>query len=126
MRLGRIDKLYLLTQACTTPTQSGWCIVGAPLVLRRATSNSDTQDSPRPGLGGSHHLPLYNILCGYPRGPLGSPEIAKVGTPVTLGRHNFTCRSLIKMRSEQSCSPCQDLFNGMSHAICTHGNWVDF
>ncbi len=25
-----------------------------------------TQDSPRPGLGGSHHLPPYNILCSSP------------------------------------------------------------
>ncbi len=43
--------------------------VGALLVLGRATSNSDTQDSPRPGLGGSHHLPPYSILCTTPRGP---------------------------------------------------------
>jgi hypothetical protein len=39
------------------------------LVLGRATGNPDTQDSPRPGLGGSHHLPPYNILYTSPRGP---------------------------------------------------------
>jgi len=31
--------------------------------------------------------------------PSGSPEIAKVGTPVTLGPHNFVCKPPIEMRS---------------------------
>jgi hypothetical protein len=31
-------------------------------------TNTDSQDSPRPGLGGSHHLPPYNILYAWPRG----------------------------------------------------------
>jgi len=42
MGLGRIDKLHLLTQACTKPTQGGSCIVGALLVLGRAMGNSDS------------------------------------------------------------------------------------
>jgi len=71
--------------------------------------NSNSQDSPWLGLGGSHHLPLYSILCASPRGPhpngflslpSGSPEIAKVGTLMTLGPHNFVCRPLIEMKSE--------------------------
>jgi hypothetical protein len=37
-----------------------------PLVLRQAMGNLDSLDSPRPGLGGSHHLPPYNILCSSP------------------------------------------------------------
>jgi len=39
-----------------------------------ATGNTDTQDSPQPGLGGSHHLPPYSILCATFRGlhPNGS------------------------------------------------------
>jgi hypothetical protein len=32
--------------------------------------------------------------------PSESPEIAKVGTPTTLGRHNFACRPMIEMRSK--------------------------
>jgi hypothetical protein len=28
----------------------------------------DSQDSPQLRLGGSHHLPPYNILCAWPRG----------------------------------------------------------
>jgi len=35
----------------------------------RANINSqDSQDSPRPKLGGSHHLPPYIILCAWPQG----------------------------------------------------------
>jgi hypothetical protein len=33
-------------------------------------------------------------------GPSGSPEIPKVGTPVSLQAHNFVCRPLINMRFE--------------------------
>jgi len=29
-------------------------------------ANTNSQDSPQPGLGGSHHLPPYNILCAWP------------------------------------------------------------
>jgi hypothetical protein len=28
--------------------------------------NTNSQDSSRPELGGSHHLPLYNIFCAWP------------------------------------------------------------
>ncbi len=111
MGLGRINKLHSLTRAYTQPTQSGQCIVGAPLVLRQATSNTDTQDSSRPRLGGSHHLPPYSILCGWPRSlhpngfslpglPNGRPEIPPTGTPATLKPHNFASRPWIAMRSE--------------------------
>jgi hypothetical protein len=30
-------------------------------------ANMDSHDSPWPKLEGSHHLPLYNILCAWPR-----------------------------------------------------------
>ncbi len=111
MGLGKFDKLHSLTQACTQPTQSGQCIVGAPLVLGRATGNMDTQDSPRPELGGSHHLPPYSILCTFPRslhpngfslsGLLnGSLEIAPMGTPATLEPHNFASKPRIEVQSK--------------------------
>ncbi len=78
-------------------------MVGTPLVLGRTMGNTDTQDSARPGLGGSHLLPPYSILCTskwfFVSGlPNENPEIVKVGTPATLGRHNFACRLLIEMR----------------------------
>jgi hypothetical protein len=50
----------------------------------------DSQDSPRPGLGGSHHLPLYSILYASPQGPhpngflswdsqMGVPKLSRLG-----------------------------------------------
>ncbi len=80
-------------------------------MLGRATGNTDTQDSPRPELGGSHHLPPYSILCGWPRSlhpngfslpglPSGSPEIPPVGTSATLEPHNFASRPPIEVRSK--------------------------
>ncbi len=73
--------------------------------------NTDTLDSPQLGLGGSHHLPPYNILCGWPRSlhPNGfsfpglsseSPEIVLVGIPTTLDPHNFVNKPWIAMRSQ--------------------------
>jgi len=38
-------------------------------VLGQATGNTDSLDSPWPGLGGSHHLPPYIILCVAPPHP---------------------------------------------------------
>ncbi len=110
MGLGRGDKLYSLTRACTQPTQSGQCIVGAPLVLRQTTGNTDTQDSPRPRLGGSHHLPPYSILVALRGGYiqmvlfLGTPEMESRNcpgwSPGTLGAHNSRLQSSIATRSE--------------------------
>ncbi len=120
MGLGRSDKLQSLTRTCTKLTQSGQCIVGALLVLGRTTDNSDTQDSPWPGLGGSHHLPPYNILYSSPWGPhangflshdsqvgLGfrGPEIRTIGIPATLEAHNFMCKPPIARRSKAKLQP---------------------
>ncbi len=75
-------------------------------MLGRATSNMDTQDSPQPGLRGSHHLPPYNILWTSPQGPhpngfsRGSPEIVPMGTPTTLEPYNFASRPRLEVRSE--------------------------
>ncbi len=68
------------------------CIVGTLLVLRQTTGNSDTQDSPWPRLGGSHHFPPYSILYASPRGPhlngflsrdseVGVPKFPQLGLP---------------------------------------------
>ncbi len=147
MELGRVDKLHSLTWACTQPTQSGQCIVGTFLVLGRTTGNMNTQDSPQPRLGGSHHLPPYSILCTSPRSlhpngfsllglPRGSPEIAPTRTPTTLEPHNFASRPRIQVRSkaklqllsrafQRYVAGHQKLFNGMSHVVCSQVNWVN-
>jgi hypothetical protein len=63
-----------------------------PLVLGQATCNLDSLDSPRPGLGGSHHLPPYSILCSSPRrlhlngtfsrdSQGGVPKLSRFGLP---------------------------------------------
>jgi len=109
MGLERVDKLHSLTWAYTQPTQSGKCIIRTPLVLKWTMGNRDTLDSPRPKLGGSHHHPRYNILCGWPRSPHpngfsfsglpnGSLEIALVEIPTTLEPHSFAKRPQIEMR----------------------------
>jgi len=72
---------------------------------------TDTQDSPRLGLGGSHHLPPYSILCTSSRGPhlngfslpgfpRGSLEIAPTRTLATLEPYNFASRPRIEVRFE--------------------------
>ncbi len=123
MGLGRIDKLQLLTWTCTKPTQGGQCIIGAPLVLGRAMGNLDSQDSPRPRLGGSHHLPPYSILCGCPWGPhpngflsrdsqVGVSKLPKLGFPrlqcPITSRANFIF--WIKMRFKEKLQPSSRAF----------------
>jgi hypothetical protein len=106
------------------------------LVLRRATGNSNSQDSPRPGLGGSHHLPPYSILCTSPRGPhpndilswdsqVGVPKLPKLGLPRLWGPITLRADLGLRWSLKQSCSPRQELFKSASHTICTQVNWVD-
>jgi len=109
-------------------------------VLRRATGNTDTQDSPRPGLEGSHHLPPYSILWTSPRGPhpngfslpglpwdscvrvLKSRQLGLLGlwSPITL-RTDLGSKCSLK----QSCSSRRELSNGMSHVVCSQVNRVN-
>jgi len=96
----------------------------------------DTQDSPRPGLGGSHHLPPYSILCVSPRRlhPNGSfsrdsqvrvPKLSRVGVPrlwTRIAPHP-------KLRSgrglNQSCSSRRELSHAMSHSLRRRREEVD-
>ncbi len=105
-------------------------------MLGRATGNSDSQDSPQPGLARSHHLPPYSILCASPRGPhpngilsrdsqVGVSKLSKLGLPQLWGPITL-CKDLwLKQIRKQSFSPCRKLSNSMSHATCTQGNRVD-
>jgi len=137
MGLGRIDKLQLLTRTCTKLTQNGSCIVGALLVLGRATGNSDSQDSPRPGLGGSHHLPPYIILCAFSWGPhpngilshdsqMKVPKLLKLGFSQLWGPITLRVDLWLRWGLKQIYSLHQELSNNTWHAICTQGIWVDF
>ncbi len=96
----------------------------------------DSQDSPQPGLGGSHHLPPYSILCASPRGPHpngilsrdfqgGVPKFPNLGLPqlwrpITFSANLWSIWGLMK-----SCSSHRKLSKGMWHATYTQGNRVD-
>ncbi len=67
IRLGR-GTMYLATRSCIKTNHK---LIsphsGSTLVLEQTMGNTDSFDSPRPRLGGSHHLPPYNIFCVCPR-----------------------------------------------------------
>jgi hypothetical protein len=106
------------------------------LVLGQATANSDSQDTPRPGLGRCHHHTPYSILCvtprrGHPNGFLsrdsqsGVPKLSRIGV---LGLWT-TITSRPKLRSgrglNQSCSPRRELSNAMLHSWSARREQVD-
>jgi len=96
----------------------------------------DSLDSPRPGLGRSHHLPPYSILCSspphlHPNGffsrdsQSGVPKQSRFGllglwTLITPRPKLGSGRGL-----NQSCSSPRDLSNGVPHFTCTHRNRLD-
>jgi hypothetical protein len=136
MGLGRIDKLQLLTRTCTKPTQSDKCIVGTLLVLGWTMGNSNTQDSPRPGLGGSHHLPPYSIFYTSPQGPhpngflsqdsqVGVLKFQQLGLPPLWERITSYAKLRLWWGLKKHCSPRQGLSNDVLHVACMQGNWVD-
>jgi len=105
-------------------------------VLGRTTSNTDTQDSPRPGFGGSHHLFLYNILYIFPwrLHPNGYfsrdsrvrvSKLRQMGFPRLWSPITLQADFRSQCGPKQSCSSCRELSNDMWHASCSSVNWVD-
>ncbi len=93
----------------------------------------DSQNSSRPGLEGSHHLPPYSILYISPRGPhpngilfqdskVGVPKFSQLRLPWLWGCIISRVDLWLQWGLNQSCNPHWDLSNGMSHATCTRGN----
>jgi hypothetical protein len=96
----------------------------------------DSLDSPRPGLGGSHHLSPYSILCvaslrPHPSGYLsrdsqsGIPKLSRFGLPgfwaIITSHPDFRSgRGL-----NQSCSSSQKLSNAMLYSFIAHWGRVD-
>jgi hypothetical protein len=93
-------------------------------------------DSPRPGLGGSHHLPPYSILCSSPPrlhlnglfsqdSQVGVPKLSQVGV---LGLWTAIAPHL-KLGSgralNQSCSSRRELSNSMLHSVRQRQEEVD-
>ncbi len=97
---------------------------GTPLGVGTSHGHFGPQDSPRPGLEGSHHLPPYSILCAtppslHPNGSfsrdsqVGVPKLSRNcpgWSPKTLGAHNSRLQSLITTRSKPNLQPLSKSF----------------
>ncbi len=96
----------------------------------------DSQDSPRPELGGSHHLPPYSILCAFPRHPHlngflswdsqgGVPKLSSFGLP-GLCKVITLCSDLrLGWGLKQTCSSPREFSNGVLPFTYTHRGQVD-
>ena len=99
-------------------------------------ANSDSQDTPRPGLGRCHHHTPYSILCVRPREwhPNGflsrdsQSEVSKLSWVGVLGLWDFVAPRP-DLRSgrglNQTCSPRRELSNAMSHSRSARREQVD-
>jgi hypothetical protein len=96
----------------------------------------DSQDSPRPKLGGSHHLPPYSILCTFPwhlhlNGFLsqdsqgGVSKLSQFGFPPLCGVITLCSDFQLGWGLKQTCSSRRELSNSVLHSTCTHRGWVD-
>ncbi len=59
--------IYLLDPASKPTNKLVSSHLESFLVLGQAMGNTDSLDSPWPGLGGSHHFPPYSVLCIAPQ-----------------------------------------------------------
>jgi hypothetical protein len=105
-------------------------------VLGQATGNTDSFDSLRPELGGSHHLPPYIILCVHPQDlhPNGFLSWDSQGGVLKLSRFGLPrLWEFITPDSDlwlgwglkKSCNSPQELSNDVLHSTCTHRDRVD-
>jgi len=111
MRLGRMTSTQSLTRTYTNQTTSrlvhSWNTFGAR-TNHGQTQTHKIQHSPDFGEATTFPLIIYFVPGHGPaskwhfvRGlPNESPEIPKIGTPMTLGPHNFVYIPLIDMRSK--------------------------
>ncbi len=127
---------YLLEHASNQPTS--WLIQFLEHLscYDNPQTTLDSQDSPRPGLLGSHHLPPYIIFCTTPwewhsngflsrDSHLGVLKSPRMGVPQLCGTITSGANLQLRRGLNRSCSPCRELFNDMSHATCTQRNRVD-
>jgi hypothetical protein len=117
-----------------TKQQVGYCVVGTLWCTDEPRANMDSQNSPRPGLGGSYHLPPYNILCAWPRdqhpnvimswdSQVGISKFPKLRF-LRLWGSIILCADLrLRWGLKQSCILCQELSNNMwPHTPCIFRN----
>ncbi len=103
---------------------------GTPLGVGTSHGHFGPQDTPWPGLGGSHHLPHivfsaprfgdYIQMALFPGTPKlesrNCPEIVMVGVPGLWALITPDCEVWSQQGLNQSCSPRRDLFNDVSHS----------
>jgi hypothetical protein len=93
---------------------------GTPLGVGTSHEHFDTQDSPRLGLGGSHHLPPCSIPYitpwePHPNGTFSRDSLRGVSKLSRVGLPRLW--TLIILGSGLCCSSPQKLFNAPSHSI---------
>ncbi len=103
-----------------------WC-------TNESHANTDSQDSPQPGLVGNHYLPPYSIFSIWPWGQhpniilswdsqVRVPKFIKLGLPQLWGPIILCSNLRLRWGFKQSCSPHRTFFNGMVHTTCTQGS----
>ncbi len=94
-------------------------------MLGQATGNTNSLESPWPGLEGSHHLPPYSILCVCPRNlhPNGFLSWDSQGRVLKLITPNSDLQ--LGWGLKQTCSSPQELSNSVLHSTFTHQDRVD-
>jgi hypothetical protein len=96
----------------------------------------DSLDSPRPRLGGSHHLHPYSIFYVTPREPHpngifswdsqgGVPKLSRVGLPGLWELISPGSDLWLEWGLNQSCSSLQELSNALSHSFFRRQEEVD-
>jgi hypothetical protein len=136
-RLGRGTSLLNYTVLHLNPTNKLVRTHSAPFwCWDKPRATLDSLDSPRPGLGGSHHLPPYSIFCSsplhlYPNGffsrdsQSGVPKLSRFGLPGLWTLITSRPKLGLGRGSNQSYSSPHELSNSVSHLTCTHRNRVD-
>jgi hypothetical protein len=105
-------------------------------VLGQVTGNTNSLDSPRPELGGNHHLSPYSILCVAPLHPHPNGFYSQDSQGGVPGLSRFRLPKLWEVTTpssdlglerglKQTCSSPQELSNGVSHSFCTPQGRVD-
>jgi hypothetical protein len=98
--------------------------------------NTDSLDSPWPGLKGSHHLPPYSILYVFPPdlhpncflsqdSQGGVPKLSRFGLLRLWKLITPNSDLQLEWGLKQTCSSPQELSNSVSHSTCTHQDRVD-
>jgi hypothetical protein len=105
-------------------------------MLGQATGNTNSLDSPQPGLGRSHHLPPKCIIYICPqhlhlngflsRDSQGRvPKLSRFGLSGLWELITPSLNLRLGRGLKQTCSSPRELSNGVLHLTCTHRDQVD-